>query len=117
MKKSLVFAAFLTLSFFAPVEMNAQSGKNVGTKAPSDAPSGYTYDFDKTRTLLVDYQINPGKQNADVAELVKSKDFPKLQKNQSADAAYYDKVRIWMEANPNKIITTLKHREDIVRPF
>ena len=115
--KTYKFLILLGLGLALSPSLSAQNNPSKLKSAPSDAPSGFTYDFDKTRSLLIDYQINPGKHNNDVAELVKSKDFPKLQKNQSADAAYYDKVRIWMEANPSKIITTLKHREDIVRPF
>jgi len=106
-----VFVLVCNISFFA------QESKQVKNTPPSDAPSGFTYDFDKTQNLIVDRLSNPNEFNKDVQILISASDFPVLKTGETINSAYREKIRIWMEKNPTLIINTLKHRNDIVKPY
>jgi hypothetical protein len=116
MKKSNLFLiAFLFvchLSYFS--QENTKSNKQT---PPSDAPTGFIYDYDKTQNLIVDRLTNPNESNKDVQVFITSKDFPRCKQGDKIDAVYREKLRVWMEKNPDLIINTLKHRSDIVKPY
>jgi hypothetical protein len=115
MKKSNLFLiAFL---FACHISFFAQQNKTAKQTPPSDAPSGFTYDFDLTQNLIVDGLTNPNESNKEVQIFVSEKTFPAYEKGDKIDAAYREKLRIWMEKNPDLIINTLKHRTNIVKPF
>lgn len=106
---ALFFGAFLYLG-----NLNAQTNT---VPAPSDAPSGYTYDFDLAKKLIIDHQLKPSKANAEAKPIVESKDFPKLSGKSALNNDYYEKLRVWMEKNPNVIIESLKSKKEIVHSF
>lgn len=109
---------FLTTLFIFALQFSssAQTNKKASTP-PSDAPSGYTYDFDKTNELIIERLSNPSSVNEDVKIIVEEKSFPKLNKGASIDTDYKKKVAAWVEKNPDLIISVLKNRKDIVHPF
>jgi uncharacterized protein YjaZ len=104
---ALVFA--LQFSFFA------QTNKKV--TPPSDASTGFTYDFDKTNDLIIERLSNPNKSNEDVKVIVEEKSFPKLNKGENIDTDFKKKVAVWIEKNPNLIISSFKYRSEIVHPY
>ena len=113
MKRVLFLTAVLICSLqYSSV---AQTSKKV--TPPSDAASGYTYDFDKTNDLIIERLLHPTTSNNDVQIIIDEKTFPKLNKGQSIDADYKKKLASWIEKNPNLIINNLKNRKDIVHPF
>ena len=109
---------FLTALFICALQFSsfAQTNKKAVTP-PSDAASGYTYDFDKTNDLIIARLSNPSSANEDVKAIVEETSFPKLNKGAIIDAAYKKQVAAWVEKNPNLIISVLKNRKDIVHPF
>lgn len=113
MKRSIFLTSVLILtlqfSFFA------QTKKKV--TPPSDAPSGYVYDFDKTNALIIERLSNPNSSNEDAKIIVEEKTFPKLNKGQTIDADYKMRLASWIEKNPNLIISTFKNRNEIVHPY
>jgi hypothetical protein len=116
MKSYLKFAALL-LAIFA-LSNSAQAQNSAKTTPPaSDALSGFTYDYNKAMSLIIDRITTPNKNNADVQVFLDHKDFPKLTANKTIDAAYKEQLRIWMEHNPDLIINTLKSRKDIVTQY
>jgi hypothetical protein len=96
--------------------MHAQSHAKK-TTAPSDVNTGYTYDFIKARDLIIERVTKPNASNADVQVFLDQSDFPVLGKGKSVDADYNEKLKVWMEKNPNLIINTLKPRTDIVTQY
>lgn len=113
MKNMRLIALFLG-AFLYLGEIKAQTNS---VPAPSDAPSGYTYDFDLAKKLIIDYQLKPSKQNEDAKAIVESVGFPKLAGKSSLTNDYYEKLRVWMEKNPNLIIESLKSKKEIVHTF
>lgn len=114
MKRILFLTALFILALQFP--SFAQTNKKAVTP-PSDASSGYTYDFDKTNELIIERIANPSSANEDVKTIVEEKSFPKLNKGETITADYKKKIAAWVEKNPNLIISVLKNRKDIVRPF
>jgi hypothetical protein len=115
--KLLKTLALIVALFSANLAFSQTQKTAVKKTPPSDQPSGYTYDFDKTQHLILDRLNNPGAFNADVQPLLNDKDFPVLTKGQSPDAAFLSNLRTWMEKHPDLIINTLKNRNDIVHPY
>ncbi len=113
MKRSVfltsVLICFLQFSFFAQT--------NKKSIPPSDAASGYTYDFDKTNELVLERISNPNTSNADVKPIVNETSFPKLNSGATIDADYKKKVADWIEKHPDLIISTFKNRKEIVHTF
>lgn len=113
MKKSIlltsVLICFLQFSFFA------QSNKK--SSPPSDATTGFTYDFDKTNELIIERLSNPTKSNQDVQTVIEEKTFPALNKGEKIDANYKTKLAAWIEKNPSVIISKLKNRKEIVHTY
>lgn len=112
--KSFLFLAFM---FFGSVIFGQTNSEKRKPTPPSDAPSGYTYDFDKTIKLIMDRMTNPNEFNKDVQPLVSANDFPEYKTGELLNSEMRNKIRIWMENNPTLIINTLKQRNDIVTPF
>lgn len=106
---ALFFGVFLFLS-----DLNAQS---TSTSVPSDATVGYTYDFDLAKKIIIDHQLAPSNDNELAKPIIESKDFPKLNGKNELNNDYYEKLRVWMEKNPNLIIESLRSRKEIVHPF
>lgn len=115
MKSHQILAIIFSL-FFTINKVQAQSN-NSPNSAPSDAVTGYTYDFDVAKKLIIDFQIKPNETNSIVKPIVKQKSFPKIGSNKPEDISYNEKLKEWMEKNPSLIIETLKSRTDIVVPF
>jgi len=113
MKRSIFFTSLfliaLQFSFFAQTNKKATP--------PSDASSGYTYDFDKTNELIIERLSNPNKSNEDVMVLIQEKSFPKLKQGDKIDADFKKKVAEWVEKNPNLIISNFKNRKEIVHAY
>lgn len=116
MKKILRIAGLL-IALIASTSVNAQTNSSKQTSPPSDASSGFTYDFDKTRDLIIQRLTNPQKSNADVQVFLEQKDFPAFTNGKKIDTSYKDELRKWMEKNSNLIINTLKSRKDIVTQY
>ncbi len=107
----------LFLAFFFSTELaNAQTTAKKVSPA-SDAPSGYTYDFNKVMDLMTERITNPSKSNAIAQTLLDASDFPIAPANKVIDANYKGQLKIWMEKNPELIINTLKSRKDIVTQY
>lgn len=106
----------LMLLAFAPV-LKAQNATKSNQTIASDAPSGFTYDFNKTMDLIIERITSPSKNNADVKVFLDQKDFPAPPANKTIDASYKEQLRVWMEKNPTLIINTLKPRKDIVTQY
>lgn len=83
----------------------------------SDSPSGFTFDFDKTISLIFERLKTPTTSNNDVKVIVEEKSFPKLNEGQEIDSEYKKKIGLWIESNQNIIISTLKARKDIVQSY
>ncbi|MDO9000710.1 MAG: hypothetical protein Q7W45_13160 [Bacteroidota bacterium] len=113
MKKSIFLTSILIcalqFSFFAQTKQKAS--------APSDATTGYTYDFDKANELIIERLSNPTESNKDVQTITEEKSFPKLTVGQKIDADYRKKLAEWVEKNPSLIISTLKNRKEIVYTY
>lgn len=116
MKKNLRLTG-LFLALFVVASTNAQSNASKTTSPPSDASTGFTYDFNKVQDLIIERVTNPQKSNADAQVFLDQKDFPIINSAKKADAAYKDELRKWMEKNPTLIINTLKSRKDIVTQY
>ena len=118
MNDKMKIGFFGAVLFLFAVNLQAQdNSKPLKNPPPSDAVTGYTYDFDKTQSLIIERIITPKTTNADVQVFLDQPDFPLLAKGKSIDDVYKDKLRVWMEKNPNLILNTLKNRSDIVHPF
>jgi hypothetical protein len=116
MKHCLKISGLFLALLFSTEIVNAQTdAKKINP--PSDAPSGYTYDFNKVMNLITERIATPTKSNADAQAFLDANDFPAAPANKVIDANYKDQLRIWMEKNPNLIINTLKHRKDIVTQY
>ncbi|MCE3228158.1 MAG: hypothetical protein K0S32_2709 [Bacteroidetes bacterium] len=115
MKKSNLF--LLAFLFLCNISIFAQQNKTTKQTPPTDAPSGFTYDYDLTQNLIVDRLTNPNESNKDVQVFISEKNFPAFKQGDKVDGAYREKLKIWMEKNPGLIINTLKHRTNIVKPF
>jgi len=114
MKRILFLTAVLIciLNFTAAAQTNKKQ-----VTPPSDAPSGFTYDFDKTNELIIDRLSNPTVANEDVKVLIDEPSFPIRAKGQTIDQDYKKKIAIWVETHPSLVINALKNRKDVVRPF
>ena len=118
MKTNFKIIALVVGMFLINITINAQvNSEKKTTVLPSDVSSGFTYDFDKTISLITERITNPAKSNADVQVFLDQPDFPVLAKGKTIDAAYKDELRKWMEKNPTLIINTLKPRKDIVTQY
>jgi hypothetical protein len=113
MKRSVFFISVLFFAF--QFTFFAQAKQKVSL--PSDASSGYTYDFDKANELIIDRLSNPNKDNEDAKVIVEEKSFPKLSQGQSIDSNFKKKVAAWIEKNPSLIISNFKNRKEIVYTY
>lgn len=98
-------------------DLNAQNSNYPTAKPLTDAPTGYTYDFDLAKQLIIERQVQPANDNLDVKPIIDSKGFPKLSSASALNSAYEEKLKTWMEKNPEIIINSLKNRKNIVHPF
>ena len=86
-------------------------------KSPDDL-SGYTYDYDIVKDLLIDQKLRIDKKKSIFFEdLVNSVDFPVITSPSSQKTN--DLIRVWIEAHPDEIILALKKakRFDILKEF
>ena len=114
--KSLKFAILFSAILGCSTSF-AQTGKaQTKTPMPSDAAAGYTYDFNLTKELILSRINTPTDANKDAQPLLDAPDFPAY-KGKIINELFTNNLREWMEKNPALIITTLKHRKDIVTPF
>ncbi len=111
-KKSVFFIAFLMFG----MHLSFLSQNNKAQK-PSDVSSGFTYDFSKAQNLIIERLVNPNATNAEAEIIVTENNFPKLDKQKNIDAEYKEKLKVWMENNPNLIISAFKNRKEIVQAF
>lgn len=116
MKKIVLIVTFLGLNVFVN-DLNAQNSNYPTAKPLTDAPTGYTYDFDLAKQLIIERQVQPANDNLDVKPIIDSKGFPKLSSASALNSAYEEKLKTWMEKNPEIIINSLKNRKNIVHPF
>lgn len=114
MKRILFLTAALIcmLNFTAAAQTNKKQ-----VTPPSDGPSGFTYDFDKTNELIIERLSKPTAENLDVKTLIDDSSFPVLAKGQTIDTDYKRKIALWVETHPTLVINALKNRKDVVRPF
>jgi hypothetical protein len=113
MKKAIFLASVLICT----MQSSIFAQTNTKVNRPSDASSGYTYDFDKAYELIIERLSNPTKLNEDVKTITDEKSFPKLKVGQTIDADYKKKLGAWIENNPSIIISALKNRKEIVHSF
>jgi len=85
--------------------------------ALSDEPHGFTYDFDKVYNLIYNSLTNPSVSNEDVKAIIDNESFPKLLKGAKINDEFTRKIKIWIESNQALVISTFKHRKDIVQEF
>lgn len=117
MKHFLKISGLSLALFFSTEMMNAQNNTKQAVAIPSDAPHGYTYDFDKVMGLITERITTPSKSNAIAQTLLDATDFPTVPANKVVDAGYKAQLKLWMEKNPDLIINTLKSRTDIVKQY
>ncbi len=118
MKLNFKIVAFVVGAFLINTTLNAQTNsEKKATVHPSDVSSGFTYDFDKTISLITERITTPTTSNADVQVFLNQADFPVLGKGKTIDASYKDELRKWMEKNSTLIINTLKPRKNIVTQY
>lgn len=96
-----------------------QNQKNIKQPSPppSDALSGYTYDFDKAKIRILDRVNNPNVSNQDAEPIVSESTFPKVNKTTGIDKTFNEQLIDWMEKNPNVIINAFKNRTEIVHQY
>lgn len=114
----LLLICGLYTGFYHAQQTVPSDTKKQDYKAPSDAPMGYTYNFDKVfAALWSEMSIPSGNKQSPEYQLTHSKDFPKA--SQTLNNEVYGKalLRKWMEEHPDAIINAYKTREDIVTPF
>lgn len=111
MKKLIALSVFLILS----LTFKAQNGKKM--PPPSDVTHGFTYDFDKANQLIIDRLMNPNAGNEDAKVIVEHNSFPKSKKAKMIDDEYKRTIANWIQSNPDLIISTFKHRKNIVQAF
>lgn len=107
--------AFLAAFFCVSGTMSAQAQKTT-SNPPSDAQTGFTYDFDKALDLVKERIQFPTKKNEDAQILINDETFPKLKYGQS-DAEYLKNVGTWIQENPYKVIEAFKARTEIVQRY
>src|SRR4051812_37961849 len=100
MKNKFSIPLLIVMAFaFAPGLSAQSNSKNVQSAPLSDTPSGYTYDFNKTRDLIIERITDPKTSNAEAQTFLNASDFPAAPKGKTIDAAYKDKIKQWMEKN------------------
>lgn len=117
MKTNLKFAGIFLILFTVSTGVNAQVKESTKVTPPSDAPSGYTFDYQKTIEIIIERQISPDKSNQDIQPILNQKDFPALKSGQTPDSKYKEILGNWIIANQAIIINTLKHRKNIVTQY
>jgi hypothetical protein len=114
--KSLKFAILFSAILGCSTSFAQTAKAQTKTPMPSDAVSGYTYDFNLTSELILSRISKPSAVNQDAQPLLDAPDFPAY-KGKVINELFKNSLREWMEKNPALIINTLKHRKDIVTPF
>lgn len=112
--KKLTLIIFAFLGVMIHTDLSAQTNKK---QIPSDAVTGYVYEFDAAQKLIIERQVNPTDQNADVQPIIDSKNFTKLSNPKKITSADLETLKVWMEMNPSIIIETLKSRKEIVHAY
>ena len=75
----------------------------------TDIITGYTFDYEMVRGLLLDQKLNRNtKECAGFKSLVDYEDFPVLNLVTVDHSQNYDLLRQWIEKHPNEIISALK---------
>ena len=114
MNRVIIISIFLFLGLqFKCFSQHSKSN----TVIPSDAPTGYTYDFNKAQALIISRLSKPDLSNQEAEIIISEPTFPKLKKDEKTDDAYKERLRIWIEKNPNLIISAFKNRKEIVQPY
>ena len=106
---------FYLLFFFISTVSYSQTTSS--QKSPDDL-SGYTYDYDIVKDLLIDQKLRIYKKKSIFfKDLVNSVDFPAITSPSSQKTN--DLIRLWIEAHPDEIILALKKakRFDILKEF
>ncbi|MDO9001102.1 MAG: hypothetical protein Q7W45_15160 [Bacteroidota bacterium] len=113
MKKAILLSSIMIIA----TQFSSMAQTNKKKSAPSDAATGYTYNFDKANELIFERLLNPNSSNMDVKSIVEEKSFPKLSNGEKIDSEYKKKVALWIEKNPNLIISNFKNRKDVVQSY
>ena len=118
MKKILLLLVFTSgVNFFGLCQQaNINSDERI---PPSDRyASGYTYDWDKGYSAIVDFILNPNGKNQEASVIVKRKDFPQILSTSGPLSSNEEKqIKLWMEAHSNEIIQAFINRNDIVTAY
>ncbi len=109
------YLLILLLVFVFKFSSNAQNNTSTST-APSDAPTGYTYNFDKVQSAIINELLQPSKHNQEAKQLINTATFPKL-KSTVVDENYKQQLKLWIEANSTLVINTFKNNKTIVTPY
>lgn len=112
--KKLTLIIFAFFGVMIHTDLSAQTSKK---PIPSDAVTGYVYEFDAAQKLIIERQVHPADQNADVQPIIESKNFPKISDLKKVTDSDLEKLKVWMESNPSIIIETLKSRKEIVHAY
>lgn len=117
MKTNQKFIALFLLLLAFSASSFSQNKESAKTTPPSDAPSGFTFDYQKTIEIIIERQVSPSKSNQDVQIILDQKDFPSLKTGEVADSKYKEILGAWIIANQSIIINTLKNRKNIVTQY
>lgn len=115
MKNNLKIAGLLLMLITFSSVIKAQDGSKSNQTIASDAPSGYTYDFDTAVNMPIIERITaPTKSNSDVNVFLDQKDFPTPPSNKTIDSSYKNQLRAWMEKNPNLVSIHLNQEKTLL---
>jgi hypothetical protein len=116
MKKLLFFTVLTLISITVKAQQPVSGSKPI--KAPSDAITGYTYDYDKVFDLLhkavTGSVISRGNTEQ---QLMNTPDFPKVDAHLNNEPFLKASLKQWIETHPDLIIEAYKSNADIVKPF
>ena len=113
MKKSV----FITAALVCSLQISVFAQTNNEIMPPSEAPHGFTYDFDKVNAIIIDRLVKPSSANEIASVLVEETNFPKLVKGSEIDQEYKKNIVKWIESHQALIISTFKNRNDIVQSY
>lgn len=107
----------ITLLFIGIVYCSDLKAQTAKITYPSDAPSGYTYDFNLAQQMIIERQVKPSSKNQLAQAIIDKKDFPLIGNKNDVSETYLETLKKWMEQNPSVIIDALKSNKEIVQQY
>lgn len=112
--KVSIFITVFCIGILSNTDLKAQTAK---VTYPSDAPSGYTYDFNLAQQMIIERQVKPSIQNQLAQPIIDKKDFPLIGSKKDVSENYLETLKKWMEQNPSVIIDAFKSNKEIVQQY